>query len=404
MDNKPFYHDESIPLCLAPWHALTVNWNGNIKPDVHAKMVLGNIKEDSLDDIYNSDKFQRLTKSMINREWPKGCQRCKDKEKVSGRSRRTYFWDTLPLNMRTNISFKNKLSYLDINTSNKCNLKCIHCNGEVSTSWIPDEKKLNRDHVNLDEVKYQRLTEEDIDRLFDCDAIKEIDTIALRGGEPLDEPLNLYIINKLEQLGIISNVVLDISTNLTILNDNILNLFSKFRRVLLYISLEGVYERYEYIRGGKNFTFADLENNIKIIKQLSNVEICYAFTIMNLNITTLPEICNWLVAQDLSNIQLSFSNVVVRPDYLKPDIIPNSLKSKTLERLSKQDIPIELVWPANSVDIGAGGKYETGLSGVINILKKDTENPRLIDQLKQYLTNLDKLRNTNWKQTFPEFT
>ena len=79
MENKPFYHNESIPLCLAPWHALTVNWNGNIKPDVHAKMVLGNIKEDSLDDIYNSDNFQRLTKSMKNREWPKGCQRCKDK-------------------------------------------------------------------------------------------------------------------------------------------------------------------------------------------------------------------------------------------------------------------------------------------------------------------------------------
>ena len=44
-----------------------------------------------------------------------------------------------------------------------------------------------------------KLTEEDIDRLFDCDAIKGIDTIALRGGEPLDEPNNIYIIQKLEQ-------------------------------------------------------------------------------------------------------------------------------------------------------------------------------------------------------------
>ena len=81
----------------------------------------------------------------------------------------------------------------------------------------------------------------------------------------LDEP-NLYIINKLEKLGIINNVVLDISTNLTILNDNILNLFSKFKRVLMYVSLEGVHDRYEYIRGGKHFKFADLESNIKIIK------------------------------------------------------------------------------------------------------------------------------------------
>ena len=401
MDNKEFYHNKDLPLCLAPWHALTVNWNGNIKPDVHAKMVLGNIKEDSLDDIYKSEEFVNLTNKMKQRKWPKGCKRCKDKENISGRSRRTYFWDTLPMNLRTNISFSNKLSYLDINTSNKCNLKCIHCNGEVSTSWIPDEKKLNRDHVNEVEVKYQRLTESDIDRLFNCDAIKEIDTIALRGGEPLDEPLNLYIISKLEQLGIISNVVLDISTNLTILNDKILNLFSKFKRVLMYVSLEGVHDRYEYIRGGKHFKFADLESNIKIIKQLSNVEICYAVTLMNLNITTIPEIHAWLDTQDLSRSLVSFSNVVARPEYLRADILPNHLKKQTLERI--QNIPAELTWPKDSIDIGAGGLYNTGLSDVINILKKDTENPQLIKQLKQYLTKLDTLRDTNWKQTFPEF-
>ena len=91
MDNKQFYHNKDLPLCLAPWHALTVNWNGNIKPDVHARQLLGNIKENSLDDIYNSDKFQRLTKNMKDRVWPKGCHRCKDKEEVGGRSRRTYF-------------------------------------------------------------------------------------------------------------------------------------------------------------------------------------------------------------------------------------------------------------------------------------------------------------------------
>tara|TARA_B000000565_G_scaffold254364_1_gene232584 strand:+ start:1292 stop:2500 length:1209 start_codon:yes stop_codon:yes gene_type:complete len=402
MENKQFYHNESIPLCLAPWHALTVNWNGNIKPDVHAKMVLGNIKEDSLDDIYKSKKFIDLTNKMKQREWPEGCQRCKDKESISGRSRRTYFWDTLPLDLRTNISFKNKLSYLDINTSNKCNLKCIHCNGEVSTSWIKDEKKLNREHVHQKEVRYQKLTEEDIDRLFNCDAIKGIDTIALRGGEPLDEPNNIYIIQKLEQLGIIGNVVLDISTNLTILNDKILNLFSKFKRVLMYVSLEGVHERYEYIRGGKNFTFADLENNIKIIKQLNNVEICYAVTLMNLNITTIPEIHEWLTTQDLSRSLVSFSNVVARPEYLRADILPNNLKKQTLEKI--QNIPKELTWPKDSIDIGAGGLYDTGMSDIINILNKDSENPPLLKQLTQYLNSLDKLRNTNWKQTFPEFT
>ena len=57
----------------------------------------------------------------------------------------------------------------------------------------------------------------------------------------------------------------------------------------------------------------------------------------------------------------------------------------------------------DSIDIGAGGLYDTGMSDIINILNKDSENPPLLKQLTQYLNSLDKLRNTNWKQTFPEF-
>ena len=120
------------------------------------------------------------------------------------------------------------------------------------------------------------------------------------------------------------------------------------------------------------------------------------------SITTIPEIHEWLTTQDLSRSLVSFSNVVARPEYLRADILPNNLKKQTLEKI--QNIPKELTWPKDSIDIGAGGLYDTGMSDIINILNKDSENPPLLKQLTQYLNSLDKLRNTNWKQTFPEFT
>ena len=74
---------------------------------------------------------------------------------------------------------------------------------------------------------------------------------------------------------------------------------------------------------------------------------------MNLNITTIPEIHAWLDTQDLSRSLVSFSNVVARPEYLRADILPNHLKKQTLERI--KNIPAELTWPADRIDIGAGG-------------------------------------------------
>ena len=42
------------------------------------------------------------------------------------------------------VDAKPDIWYLEINPSNKCNLKCRMCSGQISSSWIKDETQLQQ--------------------------------------------------------------------------------------------------------------------------------------------------------------------------------------------------------------------------------------------------------------------
>ncbi len=72
LQNKSHYDSQ---YCEFPWMSLTVMSNGNIVPctqDYDAEMAFGNIKEDSLEDVWNSKKYQEFRKMHISGDFPKG--------------------------------------------------------------------------------------------------------------------------------------------------------------------------------------------------------------------------------------------------------------------------------------------------------------------------------------------
>ncbi len=68
-------------LCPLPWNALTVFWNGDVLPcpqDFFGRYRLGNIKETSLEDIWNGSRMIALRKSLANHDLKNlpSCSRC----------------------------------------------------------------------------------------------------------------------------------------------------------------------------------------------------------------------------------------------------------------------------------------------------------------------------------------
>ena len=132
-----FLDRTDLPTCLAPWHALTIKWGGNVIPDIIYKGKLGNINKQTLSEILNDKPAQALRNAHRQREIPDTCVGCQRKEQT-GRSRRMFFWDKIDWDVRLRskdltVDTTPDIRYLDFTVSNKCNLACIHCNPFVST-------------------------------------------------------------------------------------------------------------------------------------------------------------------------------------------------------------------------------------------------------------------------------
>ncbi|MFH1452231.1 MAG: radical SAM protein [archaeon] len=71
--------------CFWPWGKLTITWDGLVVPccfDYDAKLVLGDLKTQSLNEIWNSKKMQEFREMQIKNSFPEGhlCRNCRERE------------------------------------------------------------------------------------------------------------------------------------------------------------------------------------------------------------------------------------------------------------------------------------------------------------------------------------
>jgi MoaA/NifB/PqqE/SkfB family radical SAM enzyme len=400
---------EQMPTCLAPWHCVTVKWGGNVVPDIIYKGKMGNINDQTLPEILNGKKARALREAHRARVVPDTCITCATKEK-SGRSRRMFFWDKIDYNVRVasehlEVDTKPDIRYLDFTVSNKCNLACIHCGPFVSTGWTKDGKKLNalkRDYWGDQPVGFHGAEVNFMDNLFaDPDYFRNLQWVALRGGEPLYDERCIEVLRWFVDKGMSEHIMLDISTNATVFEDEFVDLFSKFKHVELLVSIEGTDELYSICRGGK-YTWEQLNENIEKFYSIPNLEMVFAVTTMITNIFDLPRVWEWFNKYQQHKASIAMTNVVVNPPYLNIAYMPKELKELALEAI--KDIPAETYWPDNSYH-AESAEYQTGIDDIRKGLQREVpweEAKKHWEHFLQYTRDLDVLRNTNTFQYIPE--
>ena len=268
------------------------------------------------------------------------------------------------------------IMFLEFNMSNICNLKCRMCDGINSSAWVKDELKLAEHgnilqrRINDPEFGYTNKSEQIIERLFeDPTPFMNLRYLSIKGGEPYMEPANKKILQKFIDLGIAKNVTLDWTTNGTIVDDEVHELARQYGHTKWTVSIEGTDGLYEYIRGGKNFTFAQLNENLK---HYDFDRIIIAVTVMAYNIAHLDKIQAWYDGAKQDNWDIYFNNVVAAPPYLNPRVLPNEILQAINYKLPN-----------------------------INYTQK--ENSELyLKGLVYYTQRLDKIRNTNVLDYCPE--
>lgn len=380
-----------MPTCKVPWISITLSGNGNIKPCcVYKGGDYSYHKGDTLESVWKD--LDSLRKQFLDGEKPDKCQQCWDREKSLGTSRRMWYEDkitTWPSTYELNPNMQ--LRHMDLNFGNKCNLKCRMCGSWGSTSWFNEEIKLH--HINPD---FQRNPNKSKPTIIPAsywegkrDIFKYLERIDFKGGEPMMQEGMYTFLQYLIDWKLSKNITIAYTTNGTKTPNKLFELWPKFKKIKLVISIEGTGDLYQYIRGGKTQNINQLVKNIHWFDQFENLYGSFNSAIQIYNIFNLNDILEWM--RDTVNASkrwhrdpnsFKFDCMVTDPKYLDINIMPSNLKLKALEKLTRNN-------------------YES-LNYIKKCLMHDGYNEKQWNLFKSFTHNLDKMRNTNVIDVIPE--
>lgn len=342
----------------------------------------GDFDRINLNDVWNSDAHNEL-KYCIENDIPiQGCNVCYSDEEAGLQSRRNAVVNLYEKYLCDDILEDSSPISIDYSVGNLCNLKCLICNPENSTSLIQEYKTLVSSDISR--FKYKKNIQLEMSEEY----LKNIRNIHFHGGgEPFLSDNHINLLKKVKKVKGLSDVHVFYNTNGSIkVSNEVLNLWSECQLVELYFSIDDIRDRFEYQRSG--LLWDKLSDNLLwYYKNMPNnhmfkINCVYSY----LNFYYLDELVQWQRENFKENrlgdeIQLIFQKV------MKYD----PLHDFSLNFLTEYQYNILLE------------KFKT-YPVLINLLKSvsidNTDHNSFFDQIQKF----DNVRGTDYIRVFPEWS
>ena len=342
---------------MHPFTGLATREDGAVKVCCRSQPI-GFIQNNTLEEIWNGDAMREVRRQVLNNERPDVCKPCFDLEDQGVQSLRQRHTAGVIPEARVNLypdaldalnddfTMPFELPTMEIKLNNLCNLKCRMCNPLDSTSW----KDWNE--VKPFYEKENNILIPIIDELTDTPGkyigpfdnsenwwasftklLPHFRRVEFAGGEPLMDPYHYKILDLLAPYG--ENIELKYATNGTTLGikggRTIHDYWPKFKSIAVNVSIDGIHDTYEYIRG--NGKFSEIEENIKVFKSFPNVtRVVGAFTVQANNIMQIDKVIDYFI----NKLGIVFySHRVTYPMPLSAQVLPPKLKAKVVARLEQ---------------------------------------------------------------------
>ena len=376
--------------CKVPWISITLSGNGDIKPCCVFKGGQYSIhRGDTIDSVWK--KQDDLRQKFLNGEKPEECIQCWKREESLGHSRRFWYDDKInnwPLDYQLNPPLN--LRHMDLNFGNICNLKCRMCGSWGSTAWFKEEEKLmkinpefERGITNLTPTIIPATYWENKKEMF-----TNLERIDFKGGEPMMQEGMYDFLEYLVKWNLSNNITIAYTTNGTKTDNRLKDLWPKFKKIKLVVSVESTGKLYEYIRGGDVQNIEKLEENIHWFDQFENLYGSFNTAVQIYNIFDLNNLLEWF--RDKVNASsrwhtkpnsFKFDCLVTSPSYLDYNIMPDKLK----------EIAYNIITEKN---------YRS-LNSIKESLTKKTYDEHKWKLFISFTKELDKMRGTNILDVVP---
>lgn len=336
--------------CALPWVHLNTQPDGSIYHCCLADLTkpLGNVKEDTLEEVWNSKPMTAIRRQMLNDRKPRACKRCYNTESTGINSPRqsvnNVFKDSITTlanntDPMTGVNEDFTLKYWDFRWSNICNFKCRMCGVFSSSKWAEDEAAITGEVTPTGKggiIAHRKESKVDIMNYVDR-FIMDVEEVYFAGGEPLIMDEHYIILEKLIAAGR-TDVRLRYNSNFSHLKFkkwDLMGLWQPFLddprgSVKITASLDAIGKLAEVARNGTKWN--QVEQNIKMCVE-QGLDIYFAPTISILNVFYVHELVDLAIKNNIPASSLSFNNVLVDPKHYDIRLLPDNLKEDLMDKL-----------------------------------------------------------------------
>ena len=433
--NNPKFKDS---FCVLPWVHAATNSNGSIRACCQMiygddEIPYGNITKDDgtpltgADDIEqhrNAVAWKKLRSTMLEGKRHNTCKLCWDEEANKIESKRqqcnaiynadieTMLDNTLPDGTIKSDDFP--IKYWDLRFGNKCNIKCRTCGPTDSDQWYADWiglgqgdtfKTKDGDVIQIESIDGKFKTPKVFDWVDDSrlwseiqDNISNINRFYFTGGEPTVNLRHRQLLQFMIDNNVAKDIVLEYNTNMAGVPDSVFAQWRHFKEVHIGMSIDGIYEHFEYIRNPGKWSAVE-KNLAKVdsLVELRNVTASFTVTLSIMNVLHILDMFWWMKEQKFSRID---KNIVTHnlywPKFYNIQNLPNEVK---LIITNSYNQFIDDIYKRWGTDMEWCKKTEKTLNSILTHMN-DAE-PDLLE-FEGYFKRqdaLDKLRKENWRES-----
>jgi len=392
---------------------------------------VANFSRDTLQQAFNNVYMKDVRKTMLEGKIPSSCTKCFEEEKngiISKRLWELYEWEKDGLDINQLIADTAEdgevppvIRYFDIRLGHTCNLKCVMCSPHDSSKWVQDYDKLvgktkstivlkqiNWDQKSFDNTWYEK--SEFWDEVFE--QIPNIQQMYFAGGEPLMIKEHHRFLEEIIKRGYNDRITIRYNSNGIFVDEKIIEMWSKFKKVKFAFSIDAVGDRNHYIRYPADWD--TIVQNLHLLDNSpDNIHIGIACAVQVFNIKHITEFAKWKVQQNFKKInKFQIDNYQVGGGLLNMHMlyIPSFLSARILPKEDKELVRQQFMefkdwlWNNYTQDDSFWKTNPYGWQrweGILNFIEAE-DHSKLLPDFKEYVSNLDSIRNTHAKDIFPE--
>jgi organic radical activating enzyme len=381
---------------------------------------------------WNNEYMKDVRLTMLEGKIPASCSKCIAEESKGVASKR--IWETgswmedgidveeLIKQTAEDGTVPEKLVYLDLRLGHTCNLKCVMCSPHDSSQWVSDHKKVYplfqakelKEQMQWDRKDFNNFWHENPDFWKEMYAqIPNLKQVYFAGGEPLMIREHKWFLEEIIRQGYADKILIRYNTNGLLIDDEIIELWKKFKKVKVGFSIDAVGDRNYYIRYPSDW--ATIERNLhKLDNTPDNIQVSIATAIQILNVKHLADFAKWKITQNFKKVNLENTvggiqagggivnmHLLYIPTFLSIRLLPQSDKAEVRRSFGelanwlhdnyRQD---EDFWKLNPY----GWKRWQAVLDFMDAEDHTDQLPAFVE----YIEKMESVRGTDFVRTFPE--